>query len=312
MNDQIKSRVFAALKALGISRVLSPALLPDHVVRPYMEGPGLLGSLTGGYFKNLARYSSATEGLHRQVTYVEGDNRVSFLLNVNEYTQCQNYFYIPNAVLKELIVRGGEAFIDVGANIGVFSLMAAHYFGRVLAFEPMPETYSRLTRNAELSFVGGNEGLKEKFLALPFAVSDENREDTIHLNPLNLGGSRLGGFPAEYMADYPQFSNWDSHKVVCRPLDEIVHEQGLESVSLVKIDVEGFEVDVIRGAAATLERFSPTLYIEVSSEENYEQIMSLLPAGYGAWDPASLSRVDRWVEPDMVFSCSSPFARGSV
>lgn len=308
MNDQIKSRVFAALKALGVSRVLNPALLPDHIVRPYLEGPGRLGQMAGGYFKNLARYSSDPKERHRQVTYVEGENRVRFLLNVNEYTQCQNYFYIPNGVLKELIVRGGETFVDVGANIGAFSLMAAYHFDRVIAFEPMPETYSRLTRNAELSFAGSSDGLKEKFLALPFAVSDGNREDTMHLNPLNLGGSRLGGFPSEYMADYPQFSNWDSHKVMCRPLDAIVQEQGLEAVSLVKIDVEGFEVDVIKGASATLKRFAPTLYIEVSSEASYAQIMSLLPGGYAAWDPARRCKVDRWVEPDMVFACSYPFA----
>ncbi len=308
MRDQVKSRLFKVLRSLGISRLFSLNVLPDNRHRAYLGEQGPVGGLISGYFKTLARYTRIDSELQRLVTYSEVGNKVKLLLNVCEYTQCQNYFYIPNSCLKKMILRGGEAFIDVGANVGVFSLMAVHHFSHVLSFEPMPETCSLLLKNRDLSFSGDKSTLKDKMKVFPIAISNENRDDHIFSNPLNLGGSKLGEFSDGYKKDFPQFSNWKSHEVICRPLDEMVVENDIDAISLIKIDVEGFEVDVIKGAVASIEKFEPVLYVEVSSESSYRQIMSILPEGYSPWDPASMEKVTGWIEPDMVFAKKNPFS----
>ncbi len=143
--------------------------------------------------------------------------------------------YVLHAVSSE------DLFVDVGANVGSYTVLACAAKGaKGICFEPVPATYKRLLDNISLNSLIGrvealNVGLAESSGELAF-TSEENC--TNHVVPSELGGGGL-----------------KTVRVPVTTLDEAL-EGRLPSV--MKIDVEGFELPVIRGSRATLS--NPTLH----------------------------------------------------
>ena len=141
----------------------------------------------------------------------------------------------------------GQVVADVGANIGTTALFEASAVGpngRVFAFEPHPGNFSKMKHNLSLN-----------------AASN--------VSPVNMGLSDVAG-PA--FMDEPRSDNAGAHRVSptgrvpiqLTTLDRFLDSVGpLERLDVVKIDVEGFETRVLRGAKRTLARFHPVLFIEV-------------------------------------------------
>jgi FkbM family methyltransferase len=141
----------------------------------------------------------------------------------------------------------GDAFIDVGANIGVLTISAARRVGargRVLAIEPSPSVFPYLVRNIALN------GLTN-VVAARVAVSDSIR-DNVPFYPAPADHFGMGALT-------PQFHG-ESCPVMTRTLDHVVEVQKLDHVSVLKIDVEGHEAHVFRGAENLLAR-SPGLRV---------------------------------------------------
>ncbi len=158
-------------------------------------------------------------------------------------------------------------FIDVGANIGVYTLRYARAFANVIAIEPNPATYHILQANIAL-------GRASNVIPLPIGCSD--RVGTVQLNvPVGgmLGWSTLGSD-----------ATWESYPVdvYLDTVDRLVAKAGLsERVALLKIDVEGHEVQVLRGAYSTLVQHRPMVLYEVLSKECARESADLLrSAGY--------------------------------
>jgi FkbM family methyltransferase len=142
-------------------------------------------------------------------------------------------------------LRDGDGMIDAGANIGVFTLQAARAVGedgRVYAFEPMKKTYGMLERSVLANGFEGrcvlfNEGLGEREGTGSFHLS---------AHATNPGSSHI--------------STADSgERIRIRPIDSIAYER---PVRFVKIDVEGFEPHIIRGATRTLAEHAPIILTE--------------------------------------------------
>ncbi|MGA2943381.1 MAG: FkbM family methyltransferase [Xanthobacteraceae bacterium] len=124
-------------------------------------------------------------------------------------------------------------FVDIGANVGLFSFFVAAYAGaeaRVFAIEPEPGNQRRLKFN-----VGANSALPIKIL--PIALSDEAGELVVELDRRDRGGSRTRKIVG------PQS---DSVRVPAQTLLHLLQSERVETVNALKIDVEGFE-DVILG-----------------------------------------------------------------
>lgn len=150
----------------------------------------------------------------------------------------------PDIAALQPLVRPGSVVIDVGANIGFFTRRFAEWVrprGLVIAMEPERNNFATLT--AMLS----QRGLLnvEPIQAVAAECTGSLR---LQINPSHPADHRIGASGIEVRAV---------------TLDSLLEERGWPEVSLIKIDVQGAEERVLRGATETLRRCRPALYVEV-------------------------------------------------
>ena len=147
----------------------------------------------------------------------------------------------------------GAVFFDVGAHIGYDSLKASVMVGdqgRVVAFEPNPNTLLRLRSNIEASAA-------RNVMVQPIACTDTDTMLTLFDSTLG-GNSGSSSLSRENAGPVTR-----SYTVRGRPIDDVARELGLQRLDVLKADVEGAELVVLRGATSTLKRFHPKLILEV-------------------------------------------------
>lgn len=141
---------------------------------------------------------------------------------------------------RALLAPGCSA-IDIGAHIGYFSWHFCHWVGpsgQVLAFEPCPENYPLLKHNLAARRCS-NVQIKT------VALSDRDGTASLFVSPGNSNHSLVEGFTqAEGIL-----------QVACQTLDQILASYDGPPICLVKMDVEGWEPQVLRGMPQTLERY---------------------------------------------------------
>ena len=163
------------------------------------------------------------------------------------------------------LLRVPGLVIEVGANMGVHTVPMARALGgrRLLALEPQPVIFQQLCANLALN------GLMN-VTALPYACGSRTgavRIDTPdYLRPGNFGAASVGAAARATARETT---------VQCVRLDDLVPADG-EAVGLIKIDVEGMELEVLRGARGILERDRPILYVENDREENSAALIGWL------------------------------------
>jgi FkbM family methyltransferase len=158
------------------------------------------------------------------------------------------------AIAKQHLPVGGT-FVDVGAHIGYYALKAARVVGpkgHVIAVEPDPDTVRQLRDNIQAS--GANV-----IAVQPVACSDSETElDLFAAMRANTGETSLSRANAQQSGGVSAV-----YHVRARPLDAIIQEAGVSRVDVMKIDVEGAELLVLKGAKQTLARYGPILIVEV-------------------------------------------------
>jgi FkbM family methyltransferase len=165
------------------------------------------------------------------------------------------------ADVGEYYVPGTE-ILDIGANIGYNALMFSDY-GPVYAFEPIFHKIVKL--NIE------NNKLKHVIHSVPIALSDKSEVVSMYMaNSVKNTGLRNYGGTSIYTDEGTDYST--ETKVDCRRLDDI-YKGG--RVSIIKIDVEGHELQVLEGARDTIKRDLPTILIEIH-EYDESKVPSLL------------------------------------
>lgn len=142
----------------------------------------------------------------------------------------------------------GGTFIDVGANAGLYSLLAWHWFKdvQIHAFEPVPFAYDAFQANMAKNRIGG-----DRLFLNQMAVGDENK--TVHIT--------TDFHSSNYLADSQ--SSEKTVPVPCVTLDRYAQERGIGRIDFVKIDVEGKEFAVLAGAEQVLRRDRPKLLVEL-------------------------------------------------
>jgi FkbM family methyltransferase len=174
--------------------------------------------------------------------------------------------YERELIYLSKILSPGNVFIDVGANIGIYSLAASRLVGetgRVLAFEPSVQSLPVLERNIGLNRL-------TNVRTFPVALAQNSGRAWLHRGP-NPSLNSLGKDPS-----------WkeDGEAIVTETLDKALNRAGIHRVSVIKMDVQGAEELVLRGARETLSSEHPVIIFEVWPEG--ASLLGLSPTG--PWD----------------------------
>jgi FkbM family methyltransferase len=232
---------------VGRSRPLSAGLarrLPRPLVRAvgrYQHLPlfGLLG--------RAARASLSVDGViaHGEAAGLrfnaQGGN-AGFALGTSE----------PDVQLAfSALLADGQVVYDVGAASGFYTVMAARRVGvqgRVIAFEPRPDNAGRVRYNADLNAFSHVETLE-------LAVSDREGAERFSLG----ADANRGGLTAQHSDPLGS----PAIEVRTASIDQLVGERTIPAPHVVKMDIEGAEVEALRGARRTLTEHRPILLIEL-------------------------------------------------
>jgi FkbM family methyltransferase len=194
-------------------------------------------------------------------------------------------------------LEDGDVFIDVGANIGLFSILAASKFGaEVYAFEPSERELARLARNATL-----NEVAIKTFQVALGSVA------TVGSMHLEAAGNHMMNRVAS-----GQLSGAGMARCEIRRLDEVLLPEIFRRARLVKIDVEGYEMNVLLGMSGAFEFLQhAALVVEITPRwlaENGSSADSLYEfVTARGWRPrVGLLQVEQW---DEIFDPPSPLGR---
>lgn len=191
--------------------------------------------------------------LQERVWTIEGGEGAGLKLRLP-----QNREYITGSseipVQKELarLLSAGNVFYDIGANVGFFSLIAAKLVGSaglVYAFEPVAENAASIRENASLNN-------HRNLLLLDVAVGKVSENAELLLTGWD-GGSSLSSSVVK--PSDPRLKR--NVRVVA--LDDIIEQEKLRPPNVVKIDVEGVELDVIQGMTKTIANSKPVLLYEI-------------------------------------------------
>lgn len=149
------------------------------------------------------------------------------------------------------LAKISRGILDVGGNLGLYACLGGRELpagGKLVAFEPVPDNLEYLRRNIAQNPSAG------QVVVEPVAVGDTEGTITVHLSMTNTGTHSVSADnvgPSRRSIDVPLTS-----------IDAYLTANPVETVDLIKIDVEGNDGAVLRGAADTLKRHTPTLFVE--------------------------------------------------
>jgi len=169
----------------------------------------------------------------------------------------------PEQKVKEIFlenISNGDVVIDIGANIGDYTLIASKKVGssgKVLAFEPLPETFSILKRNLQLNEV-------EHCLSFQKAVGEKP-------GMANLYKSNASGTMGHLDSSLNGQNLIKKNETEVVTIDEVLSSNHIENVSMMKIDVEGFEHEVLLGC---LQSFKESKIKKILCEVHFKYLES--------------------------------------
>lgn len=229
-------------------------LAPLEKLLLYLNSGKEYGSLLTRITPNHTDYSSPSV---RQVTR----NGVKYSLDISNLVDWYIYFNFMNLAHELFLnsLKEDDTIIDVGANIGLISMRAALIAknGTVYSFEPYGKTFDRLEYHKQLN------GLENIY---PCNMGLGRKEEEVAFN------TNFVGNPGMYRIN----KNFDtkSNRIKIGTLDRFVAENNLQRIDAIKIDVEGYEMEVLLGATKTLSDFKPMLFVELDDNNLIEQGVS--------------------------------------
>ena len=180
-------------------------------------------------------------------------------------------------------IKPGMTVIDIGANLGYYALLESKLVGprgKVYAIEPVEQNYETLLKNIELNKA-------HNIMPFKLAIGSANvaREMLLSCNSNHgtfMDASLFSGFYTERMEKIGR----DKAQMEMLTLDRFIELQGIEKVDYIRMDVEGYEVEIAKGMTETLERFSPQVlmelhYVHFNDERILDKmVLDILSKGY--------------------------------
>jgi FkbM family methyltransferase len=260
--DKITQRI----KALNLVRSVFKIRLFERTLATLTEGKSpdhFLSSLA----PNPYQYSTGSFRRFRR-------NGIEMNVDISDYVGHYLYFGFVEKGFVTLFrnCKPGDTILDIGTNIGwvAQNMAAISATGSVIGFEPDPLNFQRCSDNLALNNF-------KNLTVLPIGIGSVNDSARMEVRTTsNLAGNRIAPAGAT-----------STTEVKIMRLDDVEEVQKLSTIDLIKIDVEGYEIHVLRGAAGTLNRHHPVLFIELDDNNLKDQgdsaqglVKFLLEVGY--------------------------------
>lgn len=180
---------------------------------------------------------------------------IEYVLDLSDWIQLNLYvlgsYETDDLRLMAQYLKTDSVFLDIGANIGLFSLNASKIIktGEILAFEPMSKNFNKLTEHIKINNIKSIKAFKK-------AVSDRHSLLTIYTdaNDKNNG-----------MASVYGDTNAGHERVEAVCLDDFLRTQNISRLDFIKIDIEGYELPALNGLKNTIRQHQPVILIEIDA-----------------------------------------------
>jgi FkbM family methyltransferase len=250
-----KGALRPAVEELGLLHRIVRAVLPSRARFVLYYQRQALASSGAERRENLARMYSYL-GWYRHNVTVHGDVRMAVDLRDEGIAMplwVGGDYEPEETTFLRSVLRSSDVFVDIGANIGVYTTLAAKCVGpggRVVAFEPGPYNYSLLTHNIN------RNGFKN-VTPLQMALGDSPGTATLNVSKKNYGDNRIG-------EELRQLEEFDSVGVQVNTdtLDNVLRRLKIDRVDCIKMDVQGFEAYVLDGMVETIAHGVSTISTE--------------------------------------------------
>lgn len=184
-------------------------------------------------------------------------NGLRFELDISNFFDWYIYFGFADDWIENIIsfLSPGDVAIDVGVNNGKSLLRIAKAVGKsgkVYGFEPAEANFYKANRNISIN---GFKNISLHKMALGYG------NQTVYLNEPNSGNHGLNFFTKSNNLE-KTLTEFKTEE-----LDQLMTVKNYEDVSLIHLDVEGFETDVLKGALKTIERYLPVIFLKISNQK---------------------------------------------
>lgn len=194
-----------------------------------------------------------------------------------------------NTHLKKIIseyAQKYDVFIDIGAKVGNITISVAKNFSKCICFEPSKENYNELIKRI-------NDKNLENIVSYNCALGDSKKNGNLYLSPNSSGQNRLNVTPEE---------KWEEQEIMVNTLDDILEGLSLDKKFVIKIDVEGSELNVMKGGIKTLSKDCVIITefwpwgLRVNNVEPIEYVNFMKSKGYSFFDISGEKVVDNYLE----------------
>ncbi|HEX5003428.1 MAG TPA: FkbM family methyltransferase [Bacteroidia bacterium] len=229
-----------------------------------------------GLFKGMCLQADTRTGFKMNLWVEDWVQQLIYFFGDYKYERNETASWRKDAVLCKQIV-------DIGSNVGYFSLLAASVTTKntiIIAYEPSPVTFKKLSENINLN------KYENRVVAVQAGLSDQDGSLDLFISSEENSG----------MTSLVRPGNFSGEIVVVKVLNaqKALTLQGISNPDLIKIDVEGNEMNVIKGLASILESAKPVIYIEIldanlkkfnsGADEVYEFLRNM---GYKSFEASS-------------------------
>lgn len=155
--------------------------------------------------------------------------------------------------LMKTLIKPGDTVLDVGANVGTHTLALSQFVGngKVYAFEPIRLLYYMLCGNVAINNI-------ENVICHQYAVGSITGKIAVPEIDIDANDTFAGTILHDYPNRVTKYKYKGTQEVPIVKIDDL----NLDGCKLIKVDVEGMEADVLKGAINTIEKFRPYLYLE--------------------------------------------------
>jgi FkbM family methyltransferase len=243
--------------------------------------------------KNQKKYQESKS--RPRIVFLDDIITASFFIEKNyELEELEKMKFI---IEKYLTNSYSMSFLDIGANIGNHTLFLNHYFSKTYCFEPNPEVFDVLVLNTKR---------ESSIHPFNFGLSDTTKDVELSFDSINCGGGSI---------ENRNHNNVNVVKIKLKRLDEVVNSCEFGNIGMLKIDVEGHELEVIKGGIETIAESNCIIFFEVLSQDSdkFKEVEELLKKiGYGLfevrkkWKPTKIFS-DHWSIKELIYDSKKDY-----